>query len=228
MQEVFRSQSEHIDERPIGRFLFALDDYEIVSHEDGFRFAKDFADEYGQLLHKEKVSFVARAQLNPDNTVSIPPNTPQYEDAVWLEFDNRKPYRDERYIWRVSGGVEQYDLEVREGYWLCTYIEKTRQGAVLRRYPIHDEQQIRGVHELVRSIVQNTSFDERVEQMKRQIAADESELERLAVSTERPTVKRGKRMSALRSALFNAGFHAGWADKSHVVPLLHGNDDYEQ
>ncbi len=228
MQEAFQSRSERADERPIGRFLFALDDYEIVSHEDGFRFAKDFADEYGQLLHRGKVSFVARAQLNSDHTVSIPPDTPQYKDALWLEFDNRMSHQDERYAWRVSGGLEQYDLEVRENHWSCTYTEKTWQGSVLRRYAVYDEQQIRGIQELVRLIVQNTSFDERVEEMKRQITADEIELERLTTSTERPTVKRSKRIAALKSALFNAGFYAVWADKSQVVPLLHGRNDSQR
>lgn len=214
---------ESLNERPIGRFLNSLDMLQgIDEYYDAFIETKDFITKHQDILHRRGVSFIARAMLDNDGHVSIPRDVPKYEQAVWLELDHSvNPYgKDERVIWRLSAGREQYNLELRENYWLCTYCEKDMQGSLLRRYPLHDDGAVAGMYDIVRTIIGHPQFEEDIRQIMLKKSEDMYEFEALT-SKEPRSLRENKRIAALRSSLFNAGFAAGSIDRTQVTPLVH-------
>lgn len=226
MSERISFQDELLKQRPIGRFLKSNEELERIHNEDGFDYAADFMQYFGHLLHKRKPSYLTRVQMNQDNSISFPYDTPNMNDAIWLEFESIcESDASEKYVWRASGGREQYDLEICEAGWSCTYIQMNEQNAILRRYQIFDEQTISGIQRLAMLITKHNNKDDPfvvlADKLSQKIVDDTKEKRELELlEADRPTVAGRRRLESLRSSLFNAGFSAGSVDRSRIEPLL--------
>ena len=220
MREIMPSSYETSNERPIGRFFKSLENEPDVHNHDALTYTRDFMRQHGHLLHKRKASFLARAELGDNNTISLPAEPPSMNDGLWLELvANNKLSSAERYTWRISGGREQYNLEINEDSWLCTYIEKDASNNILRRYPVGDEI-ASNVQQLVKAIIDCDDFKVSVGHIEERDNRERAELEILEESIAGSNVRTRKRIDALKSSLFSAGFSAGSVDRNHIMPLL--------
>ncbi len=230
MSERISFQNELLKQRPIGRFLKSSEESEKLHHEDGFDYAADFVHYFGPLLHKRKRSYLTRVRLNQDDSISFPRDIPGMNDAIWLEFESIcESDASEKYVWHISGGREQYDLEIYENSWLCTYVETNEQNAILRRYQIFDEQTISGIQRLAMLITKHSNKDDPfvvlADELSKKIVDDTKEKRELELlEADRLTVAGRRRLESLRSSLFNAGFSAGSVDRSRIEPLLKSPD----
>ena len=220
MSEIIPSNYETSNERPIGRFFKSIQNEPDVHCHDALTYTRDFIRQYGHLLHKRKASFLARAKLGNDNSISLSVESPSMHNGLWLEFEtNNKPSCAEQYSWRISGGRDQYNLEVNEDDWLCTYIEKDALNNILRRYPVGDEIASK-VQLLVGAIIDCDDFKALVSHIEERDNSERDELKILEESIAGSNIRMRKHIDALRSSLFSAGFSAGSVDRSNIEPLL--------
>ncbi len=227
MREAYQYHEEPSNERPIGRFLNSLDDNSSVGmndHEQAMDFCRQFKMLYGKLFHRDGLSSIVKARLDENNEISIekPLATLSYSDTIWVELNHHdSPSEKERYIWKVSGGSEHYDLEIRDDYWLATYSQKGNQNQILRRYPIYNEEHVRGLANMVEKIITHPDCLDQIDDIVDNIDDSTEELKALENSpNDLYTAKRSKRIAELRSHLFRAGFGSGSVDRSNQKPLL--------
>lgn len=214
------SSYETSNERPIGRFFKSLEDQLDVHNSEAMVYARDFIQQNGHLLHKRKASFLARAELGTGNTISLPTESPSVDNGLWLELEvGNKSFEKEQCTWRISGGRDQYNLEVGEDGWLCTYIEKDALNNILRRYTVGDETASK-VQLLIEAITDCHDFKVFVGNLEEKENCERAELKLLEESIAGSDIRTRKRIEALRSSLFSAGFSAGSVDRSHIMPLL--------
>ncbi len=221
------SSYETSNERPIGRFFKSLEDELDMHNPHALTYARDFIHQNGHLMHKRKASFLARAELGADNTISLPVEAPSIDKGLWLELETSNKLSEiERYIWRISGGRDQYNLEVSEDGWLCTYIEKDALNNILRRYPVGDEMASK-VQLLVEAITDCHDFKVSVGHLEEKGDRERAELKLLEESIVGSNIRTRKRIESLRSSLFSAGFSAGSVDRNHIKPLLNPTTDID-
>lgn len=205
MTEQAPKQNDEHDRRPVGR-LFLPEVYE---------YAKNFAEQYADLLHKKGTSFITKAELNSDGTVARVSGLPQFETTLWLEFI----HQSDEYTWRLRNGRQEYDLHMNDSECGVTKYELTEQGDVLRRIECNDPVSIKGLQEMIESIIDVTDIAGHADNLRLTRNIARAEYETLERSPGRSPRERKERTN-LKMRIADACFFAGSIGHRNKTPLV--------
>lgn len=205
MTEQAPKQNDEYEGRPVGR-LFLPEVYE---------YAKNFAEEYADLLHVRGTSFITKAELNNDGTVTQISGTPNFDTTLWLEFVRQS----DDYTWRLRNGRHEYDLHTNDTECGVTKYELTPQGDVLRRNECDDAVSIKAVQAMIESIIDVTDIAGHADKLRATRNVARAEYETLERSPGRSPRARRERTN-LKMRIADASFYAGSIGHKHKTPLV--------
>lgn len=218
MTEKQCQENNQKNERLVGRFLFLVDNYHKQS--DPFDYARDFADEYSDIINARRDTSSVSSESILDKNVELEFTKHNTNTFAWRIIVAGESYNTNHITQgTLPAGGEQYELICSQDGNIAYYYSMNIQRSIVRKEPITDSRSIDTIQGVVEFMTQNRSFYKNVAHIRGDTTRTYTEIAHITQKFPK-NFSDEKNLRSLKSHLFQAGFPVGSPPIGNKVPLL--------